>query len=166
MIFWSFTTLIIRWHHLMLLMLFLYGWLGFVWGNMVVEWIECMGGARCHVFTVLVYNFWYFLKFAQLWLYIWHNCDEKWFGTLVSCFMWGQTSIFKLDLVVSIGRLTAFYVIFVPLEHILSEPPHFTKVIALFWYFYWELRGVANISSASPLRRWVKPYRYLCLKRE
>ena len=26
--------------------------------------------------------------------------------------------------VVSIGRLTAFYVVFVPLEYILNEPPH------------------------------------------
>ena len=63
----------------------------------------------------------------------------------------------RYDEVVSIGRLTACYVVFVPLEHFPSEPPHSTYVIVLFLYFYKELRGVANISSASPLCRRVKP---------
>ena len=34
--------------------------------------------------------------------------------------------------VVSIGRLTAFYVVLVPLEYILSEPPHSTYIIVSF----------------------------------
>ena len=33
--------------------------------------------------------------------------------------------------VVSIGRLTAFYVVLVPMELIPSEPPHFAYVIVL-----------------------------------
>ena len=36
--------------------------------------------------------------------------------------------------VVSIGRLTAFYVIFVPMEYIPSKPPHWTYIIVLFLY--------------------------------
>ena len=34
--------------------------------------------------------------------------------------------------VVSIGRLTAFYVVFVPMEYISSEPPPYTYVIVSF----------------------------------
>ena len=30
--------------------------------------------------------------------------------------------------VVSIGRLTAFYVVFVPMEHIPNKPPYYKKV--------------------------------------
>ena len=36
------------------------------------------------------------------------------------------------DTVVSIGRLTAFYVVLVPMEYILSEPPHSAYVIVSF----------------------------------
>ena len=36
------------------------------------------------------------------------------------------------DLVVSIGRLTAFYVVFVPVEYIPSEPPPYTYLIVSF----------------------------------
>ena len=37
--------------------------------------------------------------------------------------------------VVSIGSLTAFYVVLVPMEHILSKPPHGTYVIVSFCTF-------------------------------
>ena len=40
---------------------------------------------------------------------------------------------------VYIGRLTAFYVIFVPMEYIPSEPPHSPYVIVSFLYFPEEL---------------------------
>ena len=43
------------------------------------------------------------------------------------------------SLVVYIGRLTAFYVIFVPMEYIPSEPPHSPYVIVSFLYFPEEL---------------------------
>ena len=37
-------------------------------------------------------------------------------------------------LVVSIGRLTAFYVVLVPMEYIPSKPPHSAYVIVSFLY--------------------------------
>ena len=40
-------------------------------------------------------------------------------------------NITESDLVVSIGRLTAFYVVLVPIELIPSEPPHFAYIIVL-----------------------------------
>ena len=36
--------------------------------------------------------------------------------------------------VVSIGRLAAFYVVFVPMEYIPSKPPHWACVIVSFLY--------------------------------
>ena len=38
-----------------------------------------------------------------------------------------------MSLVVSIGRLTAFYVVIVPMELIRSEPPPYSYVIVLFY---------------------------------
>ena len=56
-----------------------------------------------------------------------------------SIFFSGQVGVHRnllihssIALVVSIGRLTAFYVILVPMEHIPSKPPHSTYIILLF----------------------------------
>ena len=38
----------------------------------------------------------------------------------------GLSLVDPAKVVVSIGHLTAFYVIFVPLEYVPSEPPHYT----------------------------------------
>ena len=43
-----------------------------------------------------------------------------------------NTSLPRPDSVVSIGRLTAFYVVLVPMELIPSKPPHGTYVIVSF----------------------------------
>ena len=39
---------------------------------------------------------------------------------------------YNVEAVVSFGRLTAFYVVLVPMEHIPSKPPHFAYIIVLF----------------------------------
>ena len=43
--------------------------------------------------------------------------------------------------VVSIGGLTAFYAVFVPLEYIPSKPPHYTYVIVISLYFKKDWEG-------------------------
>ena len=40
--------------------------------------------------------------------------------------------LIEVEAVVSIGHSCAFYVFFVPLEYILSKPPHSTYVIVYF----------------------------------
>ena len=45
----------------------------------------------------------------------------------------------QLWLVVSIGRLAALYVVFVPLEYNLTEPPHSTYVIVSSMYFVGDM---------------------------
>ena len=49
--------------------------------------------------------------------------------------------------VVSIGHFTAFYVVFILLEYIPIEPPHYTYVIVLFLYFRKSWEGPQYFNS-------------------
>ena len=54
----------------------------------------------------------------------------------------------KCSLVVSTGCLRAFYVILVPLEYILTIPPHSTYVIVICFILFKKIEGPQHISSA------------------
>ena len=56
-----------------------------------------------------------------------------------------------MQVVVSIGRLTAFCVVLVPMEFIPSEPPHSNYVIVSFSTLQKGLRAAANIEETSDI---------------
>ena len=62
-------------------------------------------------------------------------------------------------LVVSIGRLTTFYVILVPMELIPIEPPHFAYVIVLAKRFHFLASRFYKTIGINPFKVYYNIYR-------